>query len=137
VVGEEDEIWHLGNVARRVSDVPALLAQLNGTKHLVRGNNDPVATAKAAGWASVQDYAELTVDGHLLVVCHCPFRSCNGQHRWALNLQGHSHGDGSKRGHSLTVLTTLENDRLILAIFSRAATAPGKSIFQIEPKAIS
>lgn len=92
VVGQNDEVWHLGDVARRPSDVPALLAQLNGTKHLVRGNNDPVVTGDAAGWASVQDYAELTADGHLLVLCHYPFRSWNGQHRRAHNLHGHSHG---------------------------------------------
>jgi calcineurin-like phosphoesterase family protein len=93
VVGDEDEVWHLGNVARRASDVPALLARLNGTKHLVRGDNDSVATARAAaGWASVQDYAELTIYGHLLVLCHYPFRSWNGQHRRVLNLHGHSHG---------------------------------------------
>jgi calcineurin-like phosphoesterase family protein len=72
--------------------VPALLAQLNGTKHLVRGNNDPVTTGDAPGWASVQEYAELTVDGHMLVLCHYPFRSWNGQHRRARNLHGHSHG---------------------------------------------
>jgi calcineurin-like phosphoesterase family protein len=46
VIGEEDEVWHLGDVARRASDVPALLSQLNGTKHLVRGNNDPIATGR-------------------------------------------------------------------------------------------
>jgi calcineurin-like phosphoesterase family protein len=92
VVCGEDEVWHLGDVARRSSDVPALLAQLNGTKHLVRGNNDAAATVEAAGWASVQDYAELTVDNRLLVLCHYPFRSWNGQHRRAHNLHGHSHG---------------------------------------------
>jgi calcineurin-like phosphoesterase family protein len=92
VVGKEDEIWHLGDVARRPTVLPALLTQLNGTKHLVRGNNDSRATVEAAGWASVQDYAELTVDGHMLVLCHYPFRSWNGQHRRALNLHGHSHG---------------------------------------------
>jgi calcineurin-like phosphoesterase family protein len=92
VVGDEVEVWHLGDVASRASDVPALLAHLNGTKHLVRGNNYPVASVEAAGWASVQDYAELTVDRHLLVLCHYPFRSWNGQHRRARNLHGHSHG---------------------------------------------
>jgi calcineurin-like phosphoesterase family protein len=92
VVGENDEVWHLGDVARRASDVPALLTLLNGTKHLVRGNNDAVATGEADGWASVQDYAELIVDGHLLVLCHYPFRSWNSQHRRARNLHGHSHG---------------------------------------------
>ncbi len=92
VVATGDEVWHLGDVARRSADVPTLLAQLNGTKHLVRGNNDAVATGEAAGWASVQDYAELTVGGHMLVLCHYPFRSWNGQHRGARNLHGHSHG---------------------------------------------
>lgn len=92
VVGREDEVWHLGDVARRSADVPELLARLNGTKHLIRGNNDPPATGDAAGWASVQDYAEITVGGVLLVLCHYPFRSWNGQHRRSLNLHGHSHG---------------------------------------------
>jgi calcineurin-like phosphoesterase family protein len=92
VVGPGDEVWHLGDVARRSADVPGLLARLNGTKHLVRGNNDPPATGDAAGWASVQDYAEISVEGTLLVLCHYPFRSWNGQHRRSLNLHGHSHG---------------------------------------------
>ena len=92
VVGPEDEIWHLGDVARRSADVPELLARLNGTKHLVRGNNDAPATGDAAGWTSVQDYAEITIDGIMLVLCHYPFRSWNGQHRRSIDLHGHSHG---------------------------------------------
>jgi calcineurin-like phosphoesterase family protein len=89
-VGPEDEIWHRGDVARRSADVTALLARLNGIKHLVRGNNDDPGTGNAAGWASVQDYAELTQDGVLLVLCHYPFRSWNGQHRRSFNLHGHT-----------------------------------------------
>lgn len=92
VVGPDDMVWHLGDVARRPSDVPALLDRLHGTKHLLRGNNDPDTTLAAPGWASVGDYAELEVDGHALVLCHYPFRSWNGQHRGAINLHGHSHG---------------------------------------------
>jgi len=92
VVGPADEVWHLGDVARRAADVAGLLARLNGTKHLVRGNNDPAATGEAAGWASVQDYAELTEGDARLVLCHYPFRSWNGQHRRAIDLHGHSHG---------------------------------------------
>ena len=91
VVGTEDVVWHLGDVARRPDDVAALLARLNGTKHLLRGNNDTVATGTAPGWASVGDYAEIEVDGRRLVLCHYPFRSWNGQHKGALNLHGHSH----------------------------------------------
>lgn len=92
VVGPGDIVWHLGDVARRAADVPALLARLHGVKHLLRGNNDPDATADAPGWASVASYAEIDLAGHRLIMCHYPFRSWNGQRRRALNLHGHSHG---------------------------------------------
>ena len=91
-VGPDDEVWHLGDVARRGADVPGLLARLNGRKHLLRGNNDSAGTITAEGWASTGDYAELSVDGRALVLCHYPFRSWNGQGRGAINLHGHSHG---------------------------------------------
>lgn len=91
-VAPGDEVWHLGDVARRAADVPVLLERLHGTKHLIRGNNDPPGTLVAAGWASVADYAEFEVDGVPLVLCHYPFRSWNGQGRRARNLHGHSHG---------------------------------------------
>lgn len=91
-VGPDDIVWHLGDVARRPPDVPALLARLHGTKHLLRVNNDPDATLAASGWASTGDDAEIDLDGHRLVMCHYPFRSWNGQHKRAINLHGHSHG---------------------------------------------
>jgi calcineurin-like phosphoesterase family protein len=92
VVGSEDEVWHLGDVARRAADVPDLLGRLHGAKHLIAGNNDPIQTREAGGWASVRDYHELRIGDRLLVLCHYPFRSWNGQHRGAINLHGHSHG---------------------------------------------
>jgi calcineurin-like phosphoesterase family protein len=90
-VGPEDEVWHLGDFARRLADVPSLLDRLAGCKHLLRGNNDPPGI-ESAGWASVRDYHELELEGRRLVLCHYPFRSWNGQHRGAINLHGHSHG---------------------------------------------
>lgn len=87
-----DEVWHLGDVARKAGDVAGLLEQLHGTKHLIRGNNDPPGTVAANGWASTADYRELELDGRKLVLCHYPFRSWNGQGRGVLNLHGHSHG---------------------------------------------
>ena len=91
-VAPDDVVWHLGDVARRAGDVAGLLERLNGTKHLLRGNNDPDATLAAEGWASVGDYAEIETDRRRLVLCHYPFRSWNGQHRGSINLHGHSHG---------------------------------------------
>lgn len=91
-VGPGDTVWHLGDFARKPADMAALLGRLHGTKHLLRGNNDPSDLPAGNGWASVGDYTELEVDGRRLVLCHYPFRSWNGQHRGAINLHGHSHG---------------------------------------------
>jgi calcineurin-like phosphoesterase family protein len=92
VVGPGDVIWHLGDFARSAPAAEALLAQLNGSKHLVTGNNDPAGTRVAAGWESVADYVELDAESRKLVLCHYPFRSWNGQAKGAINLHGHSHG---------------------------------------------
>ena len=94
VVGPQDTVWHLGDfvVRMRPDRAAALLDALNGTKHLIGGNNDPPAIRALSGWASVRDYAEIEVDGRSLVLCHYPLRAWNGQHRGSLQLHGHSHG---------------------------------------------
>ena len=93
IVGPEDEVWHLGDFARATTaEVEALLGQLNGTKHLIVGNNDPPETLAAQGWATIQHYAELRIDGQLFVLCHYPFRTWNQMGRKSINLHGHSHG---------------------------------------------
>ena len=94
VVGDADEVWHLGDfaVGPKPDRVEALLAGLSGIKHLVTGNNDPDGTRSQAGWHSVQPYAELLLDGVGLVLCHYAFRSWHNMGRGWLNLHGHSHG---------------------------------------------
>jgi calcineurin-like phosphoesterase family protein len=94
VVGDADEVWHLGDFAlgpgpERIAEI---LRQLRGAKHLITGNNDGAATLAASGWASVSAYAEIVVEGRPLVLCHYAFRTWNGIGRGALNLHGHSHG---------------------------------------------
>lgn len=93
-VAPEDDIWHLGDFALRTSAdaAAALLRSLNGRKHLVTGNNDPPDIAALREWASTQTYAEITVDGTRLVLCHYAFRTWNGMSKGVLNLHGHSHG---------------------------------------------
>ena len=94
LVGPDDMVWHLGDFAVRVrlERAVALLATLNGTKHLVAGNNDPPEVRALTGWASVLDYAEIEVDGRHLVLCHYPLRAWNRQYRGSCQLHGHSHG---------------------------------------------
>ena len=91
-----DTVWHLGDFAVRPKPerLADLLARLNGTRHLIVGNNDGEAARACAGWASTRDYAEITDEatGRRLVLCHYPLRSWNGMHRGAVNLHGHSHG---------------------------------------------
>jgi calcineurin-like phosphoesterase family protein len=93
-VGPADEIWHLGDFSlhQPPETIAETLARLNGTKHLVFGNNDPPETTGLGHWASVAPYAELTLDGILLVLCHYPFRSWRGMAKGSVNLHGHSHG---------------------------------------------
>jgi calcineurin-like phosphoesterase family protein len=94
VVGADDEVWHLGDLAvrRPATRMAELLEALAGRKHLIIGNNDGPATVGLAAWASVQHYAELEVDGAFLVLCHYPLRSWNRMTRGGLDLHGHSHG---------------------------------------------
>ena len=89
-VGPQDTVWHLGDFALHRRDPAGLLAALNGTKHLITGNNDPAIPL--VGWASVSPYIETTLDGIALVLCHYAFRSWRSQSRGAVNLHGHSHG---------------------------------------------
>jgi len=93
-VGPEDTVWHLGDFAirQRPPVVADLLAQLNGRKHLVAGNNDPPSTRELAVWESVQSYLEIEADGVGMVLCHYPFRSWRGMGKGWVNLHGHSHG---------------------------------------------
>jgi calcineurin-like phosphoesterase family protein len=94
VVGIHDELWHLGDFSVRQSPerVAVLLGVLHGQKHLITGNNDDATVTTCDGWQSVQPYAEVTVDGTKLVLCHYPFRTWRDMGRGAINLHGHSHG---------------------------------------------
>jgi calcineurin-like phosphoesterase family protein len=93
-VAPDDDVWHLGDFALRTTQEAAadLLRGLHGRKHLIIGNNDPPGITALPEWASVQPYAEITVDTQRLVLCHYAFRTWNGMAKGALNLHGHSHG---------------------------------------------
>ncbi|MDB5614319.1 MAG: hypothetical protein JWQ22_1972 [Devosia sp.] len=127
VVATGDEIWHLGDFARGTQEqVEALLAQLNGTKHLIIGNNDPISTQVAAGWASVQHYAELRLNEQLFVLCHYPFRTWNQMGKKSIDLHGHSHGKLTPQPRQFDVGVDAQGlrPRLLEEIVSSKRTKP-------------
>ncbi len=93
VVQPGDVVWMLGDFCFR-SRRPAqdYLDRLHGIKHLVVGNHDNEDTVTAPGWSSVQQIADISVDGFRLVLCHYAMRTWQRQHHGTLHLYGHSHG---------------------------------------------
>lgn len=92
-VGEEDEVFHLGDFARGDAAMKAaLLARLNGRKHLISGNNDDEATLRLGGWASVEPYREIAWEERRVTLCHYALRTWRDMGRGAIDLHGHSHG---------------------------------------------
>src|SRR5260370_16693943 len=71
-VGPTDSVWHLGDFAiRRSADqVAALLDRLNGTKHLVIGNNHPTATTAHPACTPIPPYPPITPAAPLFLPSH-------------------------------------------------------------------
>lgn len=91
VVGPEDTVYHLGDFSLLPANkVSHYLSRLHGTKHLIVGNHDTVHGVH--GWASVQDVAQIHLDGHKIFLCHYPMREWPGMWRGAPHLYGHVHG---------------------------------------------
>lgn len=64
-------------MSSRGGDCDQILEKLNGRKRLIIGNNDPESVLSASRWTDTLHYAEIEVDGQLLVLCHFPFRTWN------------------------------------------------------------
>jgi calcineurin-like phosphoesterase family protein len=92
VVGQDDTIYHLGDLAMGRTNVPSLLSQLNGQKHLIWGNHDSNQVRELPGWVSSQPYLEIRLEGKFIILCHYAMRVWNKSHRDALMFYGHSHG---------------------------------------------
>ena len=93
VVQGDDEVWVVGDFCiNRDRSAQSYLSELNGRKHLVRGNHDKHDTITASGWSSVQDIAQLDADKRRIVLCHYGMRTWPRIGRGSIMLHGHSHG---------------------------------------------
>ena len=101
-VANTDTVYILGDIALgSKTKTKALLARLNGIKHLVLGNHDQNVPMDA--FASVSTYLEVTINGTFVVMFHYPIARWNKQQYGALHLFGHCHGSYTPEGRSMDV----------------------------------
>ena len=92
VVGPADLVYHVGDFS--FAKPGPYLDRLNGRIYLVTGNHDRrrLNQAAKARFACVTPYAEVSVEGQDITLCHYALRVWNKSHHGAWHLYGHSHG---------------------------------------------
>lgn len=102
IVTDEDEVYFLGDFAYKCNMNKALsiFYQLNGKKHLIRGNHDKKLADKFNNheWESISDIKRIdyTKDNgcnQMIILCHYPIHSWDGKFRGSIHLHGHTHLD--------------------------------------------
>ena len=86
----QDEVWHLGDFAHRCgpNQLSTIFRSLNGRAiHLVRGSHDRRSTLSLP-LTSIQHYAEIYVEGRMLVLFHYPIREWNRCRFGSVSLHG-------------------------------------------------
>lgn len=95
VVGEDDEVWILGDFSWYGSTKTIeIFSRLNGKKNLCIGNHDHKLLRDKrvrSLFNEVCDYKELQVDGYNIVLCHYPI-PCYRDHFYGwIHFYGHVH----------------------------------------------
>ncbi len=93
-VGKDDEVYHLGDISfRGKTATTEILKQLNGVKHLIKGNHDHLNVESKDQFYTIKDYDEIVIEGQRIVLCHFPIESWHRMGYGAWHLHGHSHGN--------------------------------------------
>jgi len=127
VVRPDDTVWHLGDVGMgRLSRFAEWIGMLHGEIHLITGNHDACAPIHrgahkhqrqwlSTGFASIQAYARLRINGKSVLLSHFPYRG-SGDHtaeerytqyrfvddgNWLLH--GHTHSTERQQGRQVHV----------------------------------
>lgn len=96
VVGEEDEVYILGDVTMKgASYAMEVLKKLKGKKYFIRGNHDKFCEAESFDrtlFEWIKDYFELTYENTKIILFHYPIEEWNHFFRGgAIHLHGHQH----------------------------------------------
>lgn len=109
LVKPEDTVWHLGDFAfMKFPELKSLIWRLNGKKNLVLGNHDKMIIENRnelskGAFESIQNYAEIKINGKLIVLFHYGMRVWNKSHAGSIMAYGHSHGSLPPFGKSVDV----------------------------------
>lgn len=117
MIKPKDTVYHIGDFGGYDTDRDVkVAAKLNGRLHYLPGNHDRkiVKNEKFQRRCSVMypySYAEISVEGQKIVICHFPIWEWNQMNRGVWHLHGHVHGkptgipgkikDVSADGHGL------------------------------------
>lgn len=95
-VGPKDEVYILGDMFfkyQSIQDCYDIMANLNGTKYIIRGNHDKALQDRKlqSYFEWVKDIAEIEDNGRRVILCHYPMEDWNGRFRGSYHLYGHIH----------------------------------------------
>lgn len=102
-VNQDDIVYHLGDFAFRGKDPLTYRQRLNGRIVFIVGNHDKRRDIESAGFESIHDLLQVSINGTPIVLCHYAMRVWNKSHHGALHLYGHSHGTLPSTAQSLDV----------------------------------
>lgn len=100
VVGEDDEVLHLGDFSFKAKEVTqSILGRLNGNITFIYGNHDRVLRDQIK--VNGKDYLEFRYNGTKVCAMHFHISNWNQQGRGSVMLFGHSHGNYHPEGRTM------------------------------------
>lgn len=103
VVGPNDDVYHLGDVAFTQEHLDWYLSNANGKIHLIRGNHDDRIAWRSRRFHSKHEALYIRQGGHRIYLCHYACRVWRNSFHGAYHLYGHSHGNLPGVGRSMDV----------------------------------
>lgn len=101
-VRPEDTVYALGDFFFcNATEAKGIMRQLTGNIKLVYGNHDKTIRNDAElqrMFATIQEYAEIVVNGQTFCMFHYPIEEWNKMHHGAIHVYGHIHNKVMKSG---------------------------------------
>ncbi len=104
LIGQQDDLYHLGDVAMTADKLFWYLGKANGRIHLIRGNHDDkIAWKHRELFASAHEAHYLRAENKRIYLSHYAHRTWRNSHHGSYHLYGHSHGCLPNFGRSMDV----------------------------------